>query len=202
MWRLVISLLNDVRQFVREQLPSVRALRRVLRRPEHDIAPRRVSQRVHRPRRLCRTRVRVHAHVAEVLAETVLHLGARGRVERSARAEAAREAVGDGDGGGVRRRPDSALNPDSFFLTLGARCSAVRTRRAGPLNRVRGRARHTLGYAVCFSLVRIVGRTLSLGWTKTCRVASDCQTGLYVGAPRSPVAKSPRADFPSGSFLV
>src|SRR5205823_5320879 len=80
-----------------------------------------------------------------------------GRVERSARAEAAREAVGDGDGGGVRRRPDSALNPDSFFLTLGARCSAVRTRRAGPLNR--GRARHALGYAVCFSLVWIIGRT-------------------------------------------
>src|SRR5690242_13741560 len=62
--------------------------------------------------------VRVHAHVAEVAAETRLHRGARARVERLARAAEARAHGFRGDTAGCRLAVRHALDAGLAFLLL------------------------------------------------------------------------------------
>src|SRR6185369_13649155 len=69
-------------QLVGQQTITAIGVRRVLSGAENDVVAHRVRQCVDRVGRLRRTRVRVHAHVAEVVSETRLEPRARRWVER------------------------------------------------------------------------------------------------------------------------
>ena len=73
-----------MRQLVREQAPALGRRGLVAARPEHDVAPHRVGERVDGPGRLRSPSVGVHAYLAEIVPEPRLHERARGRVERLA----------------------------------------------------------------------------------------------------------------------
>ena len=77
-------LLHEVRQLVRQQFLTRACLRRVLTGAEHDIASDRVGERVDRARRIRGAGIRMHAHLAQITAETRLHHRACLTMERLA----------------------------------------------------------------------------------------------------------------------
>jgi len=88
-------------------------------RRENDVPPYRVSQRIHRPRRLGSYPVGMHPHPAEVVAEARLHESARVRVERLA--GRAQHLVHDRrHRGSLRLARGMALPAQSFLATLSA----------------------------------------------------------------------------------
>src|SRR5690349_12395311 len=68
-------------QLVRQQQLSFVRCRRVLLAAEYYVLSYCVRSCVHRTSRLCRLRVRVHAHATEVVAETGLHEASRFCIE-------------------------------------------------------------------------------------------------------------------------
>jgi hypothetical protein len=69
-------------ELVRHHFAILHRLRRVINRPEHYVAADSASQRIHRPRRLCRSRVRMHPDVAEVVPEARFEEGTSSRIKR------------------------------------------------------------------------------------------------------------------------
>jgi hypothetical protein len=76
-------LLNDVREFVREQTLSRRTVRPIEPRCEGDVVPDGVCVRIHRRRRLGSMGVTMDPHAAEVMAKAMLHEPPGFSVERS-----------------------------------------------------------------------------------------------------------------------
>ena len=66
-------LLQDVRQFVREQPPPIARLRRVASWPENDVPSYCLSQRIDRSGRLDGLRIHVDADLTEVMAKPRFH---------------------------------------------------------------------------------------------------------------------------------
>ena len=67
------------------QIFAFNSIWRVLHISKYYISSSSVRQRIHCPRRLRRLCIRVHSHLAEVVAEAWLHEGARGRIKRRSR---------------------------------------------------------------------------------------------------------------------
>jgi hypothetical protein len=75
------GLLDDVSELVREQSPPARRAGPILSACKDEVSPNCIRYRVNRPCRLCRFRIGVHAHVAEVMPEAWLHKRARGCIQ-------------------------------------------------------------------------------------------------------------------------
>ena len=80
-----IALLQHMCRLVREKSLTRACSRRILPSTKNDIAPRRISERVYRPRRLRSLGICMHAHLAEVMPKTRLHEFAGLGIERLAR---------------------------------------------------------------------------------------------------------------------
>src|SRR6266481_4135735 len=78
------GLLYEVGQLMRQQSLTGAGLRSELTGAEHDVPPDRVGERVDRARRLRCSVICVHAHLAQVAAETGLHQRACFTIERLA----------------------------------------------------------------------------------------------------------------------
>jgi hypothetical protein len=76
------SLLDDMRQLVREQALSVSTRGLVLARCENHVRSDSERQRVDRASRLARPRIGMHLHVAEVVAKALFHCLAGLLIER------------------------------------------------------------------------------------------------------------------------
>jgi ethanolamine utilization protein EutA (predicted chaperonin) len=74
--------LDRVRELVRDQFESWRALWSVALRTEHDVAPNRERPRIHGARRFRSAAVGVHAHVSEIAVEAIFHQGTSFPIER------------------------------------------------------------------------------------------------------------------------
>src|SRR5205807_5303951 len=79
-----LFLLHHMRQFMSQQLFPLICSWLILSSTEHNVLPRRISQRIHRPRRLCRSFIRMHTHLTEIMPEARLHKGACTLIERLA----------------------------------------------------------------------------------------------------------------------
>src|SRR5262249_19104841 len=80
----LLSMLHNVRQFVRQQTASFTRPRLILARPENHLLPNRISRSVDGARRFRRLPVCVYAYTAEVMTQAGLHEVARLRIERLA----------------------------------------------------------------------------------------------------------------------
>jgi hypothetical protein len=67
-------LLDNMRQFVREEPRAALRVGRIVSRTENYIAPRRVGIGVHSSRRLLGSGVGMHTHTGKVLAKALLHV--------------------------------------------------------------------------------------------------------------------------------
>jgi hypothetical protein len=76
-----VTLLGDMRQLVRKQLPAAWHARRILALCERDVGPRRVGESIDGLRGARGSVIGVDANIGEVVAETRFHVSAGGVVE-------------------------------------------------------------------------------------------------------------------------
>src|SRR5438132_5756683 len=79
-----LFLLHHMRQFMSQQLFPLICSWLILSSTKHHVLPRRISQRIHRLRRLSRPPIRVHSHPAKIMPKSWLHKGACTLIERLA----------------------------------------------------------------------------------------------------------------------
>jgi hypothetical protein len=127
----LVALLHGVRQLVRYEMLARACARLIMARSEDNVAAHRVGQRAYFTRALSRTRIRMHAHVAEIVTEARLHKAARRLVQLFA------ARLQDIDDGARARWPcrigRAPLNTETLLATLAARARKASRRAAGTL---------------------------------------------------------------------
>ena len=87
-------LLDNVRQFVSDQMPPRGCLRRILPCSKDHISSDRIGQRTDGVRRFCRPFIGMHTHLGKIMAKACVEIHLCGRIERLAVTYLKMETVG------------------------------------------------------------------------------------------------------------